>query len=38
MEDLQEYEEDGLPKQKLTFHIGEPIYPDETKTAKENAE
>ena len=38
MEDLPEFEEDGLAKQKLTMHIGEPIYPENNLTQKENAE
>lgn len=38
MEDLPEREENGLPIQKLTFHIGEPIYPDPNLSTKENAE
>lgn len=37
MEDLPEYEPDGLKKQKLTLHIGIPIYPDKNLTVKENA-
>ena len=28
----------GLKKQKLTFHIGEPIYPSEKLSVKENAD
>ena len=38
LSDLDGYEDDGLRKQKLTYHIGEPIYPDPNKTPKENAE
>lgn len=38
MEDLPEFEENGLPIQKFTFHIGEPIYPEENLSPKENAE
>ncbi len=38
MEDMNEIEEDGLPKQKLTMHIGEPIYKNPALTDKENAE
>lgn len=38
MEDMQEFEEDGLPKQKLILHIGEPIYNDPNLTDKQNAE
>ena len=38
MEDLPEFEEDGLPKQKLTLHIGKPIYPQKELNDKQNAE
>ena len=38
MEDMSEFEDDGLPKQKITYHIGEPIYPDNNLSDKENAE
>lgn len=38
MEDMVEYEDDGLKKQKLTYYIGEPIYPDPNLSVKENAE
>lgn len=38
MEDMTEYEDNGLKKQKLTFHIGEPIYPSEKLSVKENAD
>lgn len=38
MEDLDEYEKDGLKKQKLTLHIGEPIYPDKNLDIKQNAQ
>lgn len=38
MEDMEEYEDNGLKKQKLTFHIGEPIYPDKDLSMKENAD
>lgn len=38
MEDMDTLEEDGLPAQKLTLHIGEPIYPDSKLTVKENAD
>lgn len=37
MEDMADYESDGLKKQKLTLHIGEPIYPDKELSEKENA-
>ena len=37
MQDLPELEEDGLNKQKLTLHIGKPIYPDSSLNDKENA-
>ncbi len=37
MEDMADYEPDGLKKQKLTLHIGEPIYPDKKLSEKENA-
>lgn len=38
MHDLDEYEEDGLKKQGLTLHIGEPILYDEKLSVKENAD
>jgi len=38
MEDMDEYEENGLKKQKLTFHIGKPIYPKEQLSMKANAD
>lgn len=38
MEDMDEFEDNGLPKQKLTYHIGEPIYPDSNLDAKQNAQ
>lgn len=38
MEDMEELEDNGLAKQKLTYYIGEPIYPDKNLNAKENAE
>ncbi len=38
MEDMDVMDDDGMPKQKLTLHIGEPIYPDEKLSDKENAE
>lgn len=37
MEDLKEFENDGLPKQKLTYYVEKPIYPDKTLSEKENA-
>lgn len=37
MEDMEKREKDGLKKQKLTLFIGKPIFPDITKTEKENA-
>lgn len=38
MEDMGEIEENGLQKQKLTLHIGKPIYPDPSLNNKENAD
>ena len=38
MEDMEEYEDNGLPKQKLTLHIKKPIYPDKNLADKENAQ
>ena len=38
MQDMDVLEEDGMPMQKLTWHIGEPIYPDPNLTVKENAD
>jgi 1-acyl-sn-glycerol-3-phosphate acyltransferase len=38
MEDMDEFEDNGLKKQKLTYHIGEPIYPDANLDAKQNAQ
>lgn len=38
MEDMDGFEEDGLQKQKLTYHIMSPIYPKSSLSEKENAE
>lgn len=38
MVDLPEFEQDGLPKQKLTLFIGKPIYPNPELSIKENAD
>lgn len=38
MEDSSEIGEDGFPIQEYTINIEEPIYPDETKTQRENKE
>jgi len=38
MEDMENIEEDGLPAQKLTWHIGKPIYPDKNLSIKENSD
>ena len=38
MEDMEWLEEDGMPAQKLTWHIGKPIYPDSSLSIKENAD
>lgn len=38
MEDMEAVEEDGLKAQKLTLHIGTPIYPNKDLSVKENAE
>ena len=38
MEDSENIGEDGFPIQEYTINIEEPIYPDETKTQRENKE
>lgn len=38
MEDSETIGEDGFPIQEYTINIEEPIYPDETKTQRENKE
>ena len=38
MEDTEVMDGDGFPVQAYTIHVGEPIYPDKTKTKAENAE
>ncbi len=38
MEDLDTFEPDGLPKQKLTYHIMPPIYPNPNLSEKDNAQ
>lgn len=38
MEDMDEYEDNGLKKQKLTLHILKPLYPDANLSVKQNAE
>lgn len=38
MEDLEDFEPNGLKKQKLTLFIGEPIFPDANLSEKQNAQ
>lgn len=38
MEDMDTFEPDGLPMQKLTFHIMKPIYPKADLSEKDNAQ
>ena len=38
MQDMDTLEEDGMPMQKLTWHIGKPIYPDPNLSVKDNAD
>lgn len=38
MEDMDVFEDNGLPRQKLTYHILTPIYPNPNLSEKENAE
>ena len=38
MQDMETLEDDGMPAQKLTWHIGEPIYPNPNLSVKDNAD